>query len=86
MSSSCGARLDSYTQAVPGTLYMSLYPLLDHLDILLAVLEIVSDIRLVAVEDVLFWSLARFRVEDAPATMLQTCTQVARQGVALRSL
>ena len=59
----------THAQAVPGTLDVTPDPLLDSLDILLAVLELLPNVGLVAVQDVGLGLLARLRVEDAPASV-----------------
>lgn len=76
----------TYSQAMPSTLHVSLHPLLDGLDVVLGILELISDVGLVAVENVGFGSLIGFRVILAPATMLQTRAQVPGQRVTLRGL
>lgn len=71
---------------MPSTLHVPPHPFFYCLDIFLAVRELVSDIRLVAVQNVGFRPLGRRRVEDTPATMLQTSAQIAREGITLRRL
>ncbi len=62
-------RVSTYAQAVPGTLDVAPDPLLDCFDVLLAVLELLPDLGLVAVQDVDAGLLARLGVEDAPASV-----------------
>lgn len=70
-------------QAVPSALNMALDPLLDRLDILLAVLEILSQIPLIRAQDIGLGLPIRLRQMAAPATVRDTSTQVARQCIRL---
>lgn len=62
-------RATTYSQTVPGTLDMAPDPLLDRLDIALAVLQLFPDVGLVAVQDVGLGLLAGLGVEGAPASV-----------------
>lgn len=76
----------TYTQAVPCALNVTSYPFLDRLDIFLGVLKIVSDVRLVAVQDIGLGSPGRRGVKGTPATVLKASTQVAGECVTLSRL
>lgn len=70
-------------QTVPGTLNVALDPFLDSLDVPGAVLQLLTDLLSVAVEETdLGWRLSRAEWER-PAAVANTSGQVTGQGIRL---
>lgn len=81
----CSA-VHAYTKTVPRALDVSLDPFLNGLDIRAAILQLLPDARLVAVQDVDAGRLVGRGVEHAPAAVLQAGAQVPGERVAVRRL
>lgn len=64
--------LDTYTKTVPGTLDVTSDPLFNGFNILLAVLQLLPDIGLIAVQDIGFGLLAGLGVENTPTSVYIT--------------
>lgn len=81
------ARKDfAYSKTVPSRFDMALDPLFNRLDVLATILEFFSHGHLVAVEDVGLGDPVGLRVVGAPASVLQSRAEVARQRVGLGGL
>lgn len=71
------------SEAVPGGLDVALDPLLDGLDVLLAVLELLADVSLVGVEDLGTGLPVALGERRRPASVANTGSKVAGEGVLL---
>lgn len=70
---------------MPGGLDVALDPLLNGLDVLLAVLELLADVSLVGVEDLGTRLPVALRKRRRPASVANTSGKVAGEGVLLGS-
>lgn len=71
------------SEAVPGGLDVALDPLLDRRDVLLAVLELLADVRLVGVEDLRAGLPVALGEGRRPASVADAGGEVAGEGVLL---
>jgi hypothetical protein len=66
---------------MPSAFHMPPRPLFNRLDVLLCVLNLVSDLLLVARQDLALRTSLRIRKVDTPATMTNARAEVTRQGI-----